>query len=120
MFGLFGDISVLSFSQDWQIELILLYLMDAENSTIVKSWPLLKSIIIILPELEMDFIILWLGVPNSSPISMDWSLGPSYTRISFSRISIYNNFDELLFTQMNNFSRAKIFLTLNVWNSSVT
>ena len=85
MLGSFGDISTLPSSQDWQSGIILLYLMDATNSTVgnipnavlLSQNFFLKAINIVFPEVEMDFNTLWLGVPNSSPISSDWSLGPS-------------------------------------------
>ena len=59
--------------------------MDATNSTVgnipnntfASQNLLLNSRNMVFPEVEMDFTTLWLGVPNSSPISSDWSLGPS-------------------------------------------
>ena len=88
MFGSFGDINILLFSQDWQSGLILLYLMNAKNSTLPQGYCFLKSIKIDFPVLEMDFTTLWFGVPNNSPISIDFSSGPSYTTILFNQSSI--------------------------------
>ena len=77
MFGLLGDIIVWLLNQDVQSGLILLYLMNATNSAVWKWNCFLKSIKTEFPKLEMEFTRLWLGVPNSSPISFDLSSGPS-------------------------------------------
>ena len=60
MFGLFGEINILILSQDWQSDLILLYLMVATNLTDPVLFCFLKSIKMDFSELEMDFTTLLL------------------------------------------------------------